>query len=148
MTPSLTISPLQDNDIDQVIDLWRRCGLTVPWNDPREDIAFARGKPNSDVLLGRRNGALVASVLVGHDGHRGNVYYVSVDPDEQGQGYGNAIMDAAVDWLRERGVWKLNIMVRSSNTKVIGFYAQWGATQEDRAVLSYWLRRRPDVSSE
>jgi hypothetical protein len=35
------------------------------------------------VLLGRNDGALVASVLVGHDGHRGWVYYVTVDPDHR-----------------------------------------------------------------
>lgn len=148
MTQPLTITPLQDSDVDQVIALWQRCDLVVPWNDPREDIAFARGKPNSEILLGRMEGELIASVMVGHDGHRGNVYYVSVDPQHQGQGFGHAIMNTAVDWLRTKGIWKLNIMVRGTNRKVIGFYEQWGAEREDRAVLSFRLRPRLDTSSE
>ncbi len=148
MTHSLHIAVIEDSDIDQVVDLWQRCGLVVPWNDPHKDIAFARATPNSDVLIGRRDNRIIAAVLVGHDGHRGNVYYVSVDPDHQGHGLGRAIMDAAADWLRQRGVWKLNIMVRGTNRKVISFYERWGAEQEDRAVLSYWLTPRPDSSSE
>ena len=42
--------------------------------------------------------------MVGHDGHRGWVYYVAVDPDQQGKDFGRAIMAAAEDWLRGQGV--------------------------------------------
>ena len=80
--------------------LWQRCGLTRPWNDPHADIALARRRDNSTVLIGRDNGAIVATVMVGHDGHRGWVYYVAVDPDGRKRGYGRAIMAAAEDWLR------------------------------------------------
>lgn len=148
MTHSLHIATIEDGEIEPVVALWQRCGLIVPWNDPHKDIAFARAAPNSDVLIGRLDNRIVAAVVVGHDGHRGNVYYVSVDPNLQGQGLGRAIMDAAANWLRRRGVWKLNIMVRGTNRKVISFYERWGAEQEDRAVLSYWLAPRPDISSE
>ena len=48
------------------------------------DIAFARGKASSEVLVGLADGRIVASAMVGHDGHRGAMYYVSVDPDQRG----------------------------------------------------------------
>src|ERR1043165_3101357 len=57
-----------------------RCGLTRPWNDPAADIALARRGANATILIGRADGAIVASALIGHDGHRGWVYYVAVDP--------------------------------------------------------------------
>lgn len=82
--------PIEDKDVDATIALWERCGLTRPWNDPYKDIAFARGKPNSDVLVAERDGKIIASAMVGHDGHRGGLYYVSVDPDHQNQGLGRA----------------------------------------------------------
>ena len=44
------------------------------------------------MLVGRDGGAIVATAMVGHDGHRGWVYYVAVDPDHRGKGYGRAIM--------------------------------------------------------
>ncbi len=143
MAIPLIFAPIADHDIDAVIALWNRCDLVVPWNDPYRDIAFARGKPNSDVLVGKNDGQILGAVMVGHDGHRGNVYYVAVDPTAQGKGLGKQVMDAATDWLRAKGVWKLNIMVRATNTKVIGFYENIGATREDRAVLAQWLETPP-----
>ncbi len=63
-------------------------------------------------------------MLVGHDGHRGWVYHVSVDPDHQRQDFGRGIMSAAEDWLRERGIEKMQLMVRSDNTKVQAFMSR------------------------
>ena len=72
-------------------------------HSPRVDFEFALGKPSSDVLIGETDG-IVASVMVGHDGHRGWVYYVAVDPDCQKLGYGAEMMRAAEMWLKARGV--------------------------------------------
>ena len=84
------------------------------------------GRPNSTVLIGRRRRRIVASVMVGHDGHRGWVYYVTVDPDHRYKAYGRAIMNAAEDWLRARGIAKLQLMVRGDNAKVRAFYQSLG----------------------
>ena len=81
--PTLAIAPIADADIPAVIALWQACGLTRPWNDPAADIALARREPNSTVLIGRDDGAIVATAMVGHDGHRGWVYYVATDPDRR-----------------------------------------------------------------
>lgn len=117
-------------------DLWARCGLTRPWNDPARDIAFARAQPNADLLVARDGAAMIASVMVGQDGHRGVVYYLAVDPDRQGRGLGRAAMAAAEAWLAARGVWKLNLLVRADNAAVVDFYRALGYAAEDRVVLS------------
>ncbi len=142
---ALEIREIGDSDTNDLATLWERCGLTRPWNDPDADIAFARTNDNSTVLGGWIGDALVASAMVGHDGHRGTVYYVSVDPAHQGSGVGRTIMEAAEDWLRGRGVWKLNLMVRASNTRVIDFYRSLDYETEERANMSKWLdpARRP-----
>src|SRR5246127_1492181 len=121
-TSHLSFAPIADADVASVIALWERCALTRPWNDPAADIALARRNPNATVLVGRASGVIVGSVMVGHDGHRGWVYYVSVDPDHHGRGFGRAIMAAAEDWLRARDVPKLQLLVRRSNAKVQAFY--------------------------
>src|SRR5258705_311292 len=91
----LTVRPIVDGDEAAVIALWQACGLTRPWNDPAADLAFARGKPTSDVLVGHADGRIVASAMVGHDGHRGTMYYVSVDPAFRGRGWGAQLVVAA-----------------------------------------------------
>jgi hypothetical protein len=140
--PALSVAAIADGDIPEVIALWQRCGSTRPWNDPAADIALARKEANSTVLLGRDRGALVASVLVGHDGHRGWVYYVTVDPDRRQQGYGRAIMAAAEGWLRTRGIEKLQLMVRGDNAKVHAFYQALGYFEQERVVFAKWLDGR------
>jgi ribosomal protein S18 acetylase RimI-like enzyme len=141
-SPALNISAIQDHDVPEVIALWLRCGLTRAWNDPAADIALARKEANATVLLGRKQGAVVASVLVGHDGHRGWVYYVSVDPDHRQAGHGRAIMAAAEDWLRARGIQKLQLMVRGDNAKVHAFYESIGYYDQKRVTFAKWLDGR------
>jgi ribosomal protein S18 acetylase RimI-like enzyme len=139
---TLTITAVEDDDIADVIALWQRCGLTRAWNDPAGDIALARREANATVLLGRNEGALVASVLVGHDGHRGWVYYVSVDPDHRHKDYGRAIMTAAENWLRARGIQKLQLMVRGDNAQVHAFYKSLGYYDQERVTFAKWLDGR------
>ena len=139
---ALGISAIEDGDIAEVTALWQRCGLTRPWNDPAGDIALARRGANATVLLGRHDGALAASVLVGHDGHRGWVYYVAVDPDHRFKGYGRMIMAAAEAWLRARGIEKLQLMVRGDNARVHAFYRSLGYYDQERVVFAKWLDGR------
>ena len=140
--PALSITPIEDNDIADVIALWHRCGSTRPWNDPAGDIALARRGEHSTVLVGRHGGALVASVMVGHDGHRGWVYYVTVDPDHRYQGLWPIIMSAAEEWLRARGILKLQLMVRKDNAKVQAFYQSIGYYNQETVTFAKWLDGR------
>jgi GNAT superfamily N-acetyltransferase len=126
---------IEDGDVAQVIALWTECGLVRPWNDPGRDIDFARSKPNSDILVGIADARLVASVMVGHDGHRGWLYYVSVLPALQGRGLGQATVRAAEAWLKERGIWAINLNIRSENAKVRAFYASLGYESRDVIVM-------------
>ena len=138
----LRITAIEDGDEVELIALWQRCGSARPWNDPAADIALARKGSNSTVLVGRHDGTVVASVLVGHDGHRGWVYYVTVDPDHRFKGYGRVIMTAAENWLRARGIAKLQLMVRGDNAEVHSFYESLGYYDQERVVFAKWLDGR------
>ena len=139
---ALTIQAIEDGDVAEVIALWQRCGLTRPWNDPAADIALARNGQNSTVLVGRDGSTIVATAMVGHDGHRGWVYYVATDPEHRGKGHGRAIMSAAEDWLRQAGIEKLQLMVRPDNTKVQAFYQSIGYGEQQRIIYAKWLDGR------
>ncbi len=89
---SLVIGPATADQGDAVAALWRRVGLTTSYNDPRTDFDRARGGPSSDVLVATVGDTVVASVMVGHDGHRGWLYYVAVDPEVQGGGVGRQMV--------------------------------------------------------
>lgn len=141
----LVVRPLASGEEQAVIALWSACGLTRPWNDPMTDIAFARGRETSDVLVGLAKGKIVASAMVGHDGHRGTMYYVGVDPALRNSGYGRAMVEAAEAWLKARGVWKANLLVRKGNEQVLGFYDQLGYGAGSSVSIEKWLdpNRKP-----
>ena len=140
--PALAITDIRDADVATVIALWQACSLTRPWNDPASDIALARRGPNSTVLIGREGDAIVATAMVGHDGHRGWVYYVATDPDRRAKGFGRAIMEAAEDWLREAGIAKLQLLVRRENARAGAFYQSIGYTEAQTIVFARWLDGR------
>ena len=139
---SLTIASIDDADIEAVVALWQRCGLTRPWNDPHADIALARRRDNSTVLVGRAGDAIAATAMVGHDGHRGWVYYVAVDPGRRTRGFGRMIMGAAEDWLRQAGILKLQLLVRRENAAAGAFYASLGFAESSSVMFAKWLDGR------
>jgi ribosomal protein S18 acetylase RimI-like enzyme len=125
-------------DMKSTVALWERCGLTRPWNDPRADFLLALRTPDAAVLLGRDGAALIASVMVGFDGHRGWVYYLAVDTSRRGEGHGRAMMAAAEEWLKERGAPKLQLMVREGNEEALRFYERLGL--EKQSVITMGKR--------
>jgi ribosomal protein S18 acetylase RimI-like enzyme len=133
---TMLIEPLPPARFHSAIALWREVGLTRPWNDPEADLRRAVAGPASAVLAGVQDDALVATAMVGHDGHRGWVYYVAVAPDERGNSYGREIMRAAEDWLIDRGIPKLNLMIREDNESATAFYAALGYARDQVIVLS------------
>ena len=140
--PALAIADIADGDVAAVIAMWQACGLTRPWNDPAADIALARRGLHSTVLIGRDGDAIVATAMVGHDGHRGWVYYVGTDPKLRAKGYGRAIMNAAEDWLRANGIPKLQLLVRRENSGVAAFYQSIGYEEAQTIVFAKWLDGR------
>ena len=120
---------------EDAVSLWQDAGLTRPWNDPRADLDRALGSPASTVLAAVEEGRLAGTAMVGHDGHRGWVYYVAVHPSRRGQGLGRELMVAAEGWVAGRGIPKMQLMVRSTNTGTREFYERMGYAVQDTVVL-------------
>ncbi len=132
----ITMRLFKESDRAALIALWQACGLTRPWNDPDQDISFCIASPAASILVAEENGAVIGSAMVGHDGHRGWIYYVAVSPTQQKAGLGRKLMAAAEDWCRQRGVPKLMLMVRPENAAVPAFYETLGYGEEQRVIFS------------
>ncbi len=142
VNPIMEIRPFQLTDEASVVALWQKCKLVVPWNDPRKDIARKLARDADSFLVGILDGALVATVMVGYEGHRGWINYLAVDPDLQKQGLGRIMMDAAEKRLLALGCPKINLQIRETNTGVIEFYRRLGYSID--AVVSMGKRLIPD----
>lgn len=121
-----TIRELHDGEGAALTALWHSAGVTRPWNDPETDIAFARRLTHATILVMEEGEQIIASAMLGEDGHRGWVHYVATRPDRQGQGIGQRMMAAAEAWLAARGVWKVQLLVRNGNDRARAFYERLG----------------------
>lgn len=132
----MDIRPYRPADRTALIALWRACNLVVAGaNDPEADIDFCVRSADADILIGEQGGRLVASIMVGHDGHRGWIYYVAVDPEAQKTGLGRQMVAAGEAWLKARGAPKSQLMIRETNTQVEAFYARLGYKTIPRLVM-------------
>ncbi len=137
--PVTAIRPYRDADESAVVALWEACGLTRPWNPPAADIALLRGSGHGEILLAEQEDGVTGSVMVGHDGHRGWIYYLAVAPSRRRGGLGGQLMRAAEAWLQGRGIRKVELMIRDTNAAVMAFYSRLGYCKEPVTVMSRWL---------
>ncbi len=122
-------------DSAAVIALWEACGLTRSWNNPELDIQRKLSVQPELFLVGELDSRIIASAMAGYDGHRGAVYYLGVHPDYQRRGFGRQLMDDLEQRLFAMGCPKLNILIRSSNSKVIKFYEALGYRGDDISCM-------------
>ena len=141
-----SIRPFMLADSDAVIKIWKACDLTVPWNDPKRDIARKLQVNPELFLVAELNGRLAGTVMGGYEGHRGWINYLAVAPDSQRRGVGRALMETVEAKLLALGCPKINLQVRSSNTAVIQFYGHLGYHIDD--VLNLGKRLITDESSK
>jgi ribosomal protein S18 acetylase RimI-like enzyme len=149
--PAVDIRPFEERDRAGLVDLWRRCGLTRPWNDPDLDIdrkldaggdlllvAHDPAARVGDELVGDElvgdvsiGDVLVGSVMVGYDGHRGWINYLAVDPSRRRRGIGERLMAVAEQRLLAVGCPKINLQIRRTNLGAVEFYRSLGFVEDE-----------------
>jgi len=132
----------EDKYRPQVIDLWKQCNLIKSWNDPNKDIDRKLKVNDNLFLIVEFNEIIIGSAMAGYDGHRGNVYYLSVGPKYQNKGVGKILMKEIEKRLIAVGCPKINIFIRNSNIEVKEFYQSIKYDEQDSLV--YGKRLIPD----
>jgi ribosomal protein S18 acetylase RimI-like enzyme len=121
-----------------LVELWIKCNLIVPQNDPIEDIHKKLEFQPDLLLIALLDRKLIGSVMVGYEGHRGWLNYLAVLPDYQKRGYGRKLVEKAILELERLGCMKLNVQIRESNIAAVRFYERLGF--EEDHVVSFGLR--------
>jgi len=131
----MRIRAFAEPDTDRVVELWADCGLTRPWNDPRKDIARKLTVQPDLFLVGEDDGWLIATAMIGFDGHRGWVSYLAVDSAHRARGHAAALMAEGERLLIELGCPKIMLMVRAENTAVVGLYEHLDYVAEQTVLM-------------
>jgi N-acetylglutamate synthase len=114
-------------DYDTVLQLWQRVeGLEVAEGDDREGVAqfIARNPGLSRVAMD--GAAVIGVVMCGHDGRRGHIYHLAVDPAYRGCGLGKRLIDECLEGLRAAGVVRVIILVADDNFGGAEFWKRAG----------------------
>ena len=74
---------------------------------------------------------MIASVMIGYDGHRGTINYLAIAPAFQRSGVGSELMRRAEAFLVGIGCPKVSFCVRKDNHAVLSFYDRLGYAAED-----------------
>jgi len=131
----MELRPYNSGDEAAVVELWHRCGLTRAWNDPRRDMQRKLTTQPELFIVGKLEGAIIATVMAGYDGHRGWVNYLAVAPEHRTKGFGRLLMRHVEEALTARGCPKLNLQVRSGNREALEFYRRIGYSQDETVSL-------------
>jgi ribosomal protein S18 acetylase RimI-like enzyme len=142
----MKVRSYRPSDESAVVALWKECGLTCPWNDPRKDIARKLGVQPEWFLVGTEGEDIIATVMAGYDGHRGWVNYLAVAPAHRGLGHAKLLMRHVEGLFLTAGVPKINLLVRATNPGVVEFYRRLGYAQDEAICLG--KRLIPDAPAE
>ena len=125
---------------DAVVDLWKKCNLITPQNDPVEDIKKKTDFQPELFLIGLLIGKVIGSLMVGYEGHRGWINYLAVLPEYQKKGYGRKLVERAIEELTRLGCQKVNLQVRETNLYIIDFYKHLGFKDDHVTSLGKRLK--------
>jgi ribosomal protein S18 acetylase RimI-like enzyme len=131
MFAGMEIRAFQAGDEAAVIELWRRCDLVRPLNNPHDEIARKMGVGAEMFLVAVIDGRIVGTVMCGYEGHQGWINYLGVDPECRRRGIGRALMAEGERMLAAVGCPKINLQVRATNQSVIEFYRAIGFAVDD-----------------
>ena len=136
MSDKVNTREFRITDYDAALQLWHRVeGLEIAEGDDREGIAqfLARNSGLSRVTLD--GSAIVGVALCGHDGHRGHIYHLAIDPAYQGCGLGKRLLDECLNGLRRAGIKRVIIMVADDNERGTKFWERVGWEKIPGAIL-------------
>jgi N-acetylglutamate synthase len=114
-------------DYEAAVELWKRAeGIEIAEGDDKGSVVqFLKRNPG----LSRTaiDGSTVVGVsLCGHDGRRGHIYHLAIEPKYQGQGLGKRLVEECFDRLRDVGIQRAIILVANDNPRGRDFWLRCG----------------------
>jgi ribosomal protein S18 acetylase RimI-like enzyme len=114
-------------DYDDAIELWKRVeGVEIAEGDAREEIAQYIERNPGLSRVATDGPRIVGIALCGHDGRRGHIYHLAVDPACQGLGLGKLLVAECLQGLRGAGIKRGIIMVADDNPRGRSFWRRAG----------------------
>ena len=132
------IRTMKMEDYKDVFSLWMKIkGFSIRSVDDSEEgvAAFLKRNPETSVVAIIED-KIVGSILCGHDGRRGCLYHVCVDPDYRMRGIGTDMVVFAMNALQKENISKVSLIAFTKNDIGNAFWKKIGWKQ--REDLNYY----------
>ena len=124
----MTIRKMTINDYERAYSLW----LNTPGmglnnlDDSKDGIAKYLARNPDTCFVAEKDAAVIGVILSGHDGRRGFIYHLAVEPGKRRQGVGTALVETAMRALEREGINKAALLVMGENEKGNAFWESRG----------------------
>lgn len=138
---------LSVKDYDAVMNLWRRSGLSSlrpQGRDSREAFAHQLESGVQTVLGLEKDGRLIGAVVATHDGRKGWINRLAIDPGQRRQGHARRLLAAAEEVLRAQGIHVIAALVESWNEASLTLFQGQGYRLSDDV---YYLSKRDSAEA-
>lgn len=126
----MRIRRLDATDYPGVLALWHRAGLHTirpRGRDAPEALARELERGRATVLgVDDEDGRLVGVVVATHDGRKGWINRLAVDPETRRQGFGRRLVESAEHALASQGIHVIAALVEEPNDASLAFFQASG----------------------
>ncbi|MFQ6001110.1 MAG: GNAT family N-acetyltransferase [Anaerolineae bacterium] len=141
-TIKIGIRSLAIEDYKALVTLWQRAGLKFKprGRDSREALRRQLRQGRVTLLGAEKEGRLIGVVMVSHDGRKGWINRLAVDPVYRRQGLGARLIAAAEEELHDQGVEVIAALIEAENEPSLNLFQKEGYLL---AREIFYLSKRP-----
>jgi len=139
-----TIRRMTIGDYDEVLDLWKKAGLNnirKLGRDSRESIQRQLSLENCIFLVAEMNKKMIGVVIGSHDGRKGWINRLAVDPEFRNRGVAQSLILKVEEELKKMGIRVFSALIFESNIPSLNLFSKMGY-RTHRSIL--YLSKRLD----
>ncbi|TYB31905.1 MAG: GNAT family N-acetyltransferase [Candidatus Mcinerneyibacterium aminivorans] len=138
---NIKIKKINIDMYEELFQLWKKIeGIGLRNADKKENIEKYLKRNKGYSFAAFHDGKLIGSLLAGHDGRRGYLYHLAVNPDFRRKGIAKQLLEQSIEKLKKSGIKKTHIFIFKSNKEGKKFWKAVGwKYRDDIDVMSKYL---------
>lgn len=131
----------EDSDHENLVKLWEKSGLPYKLSG-RDEKSLTLNQSfleNVCYYLAEIDGKVVGSVFATHDGRKGWVNRLAVDPDFGGKGIAGLLVEKAEEWFRSKNIKVYACLINEENERSKRVFEKMGYSMKDH--IKYFVKK-------